>query len=45
MGQARRGVCRDVNGKLQSTRVEEQLLRYSNGIRLADDLTLVEVRF
>jgi serine phosphatase RsbU (regulator of sigma subunit) len=30
---------------LQISAVEEQLLRYSNDIRLADDLTFIEVRF
>jgi sigma-B regulation protein RsbU (phosphoserine phosphatase) len=30
---------------LQISAVEEQLLRYSNGIRLSDDLSFIEVRF
>ena len=30
---------------LQINRVEEQLLLYSNDIRLTDDLTFIEVRF
>jgi serine phosphatase RsbU (regulator of sigma subunit) len=30
---------------IQITRVEEALLKYSNSVRLEDDLTLIEVRF
>jgi len=30
---------------IQITAVEEALLKYSNAIRLEDDLTLIEVRF
>jgi len=30
---------------IQITRVEEALLKYSNSVRLEDDLTLIEVHF
>ena len=30
---------------IQAAAVEEQLLKYSNSIRLEDDLTLLEIRF
>jgi len=30
---------------IQITRIEEALLKYSNSVRLEDDLTLIEVHF
>jgi hypothetical protein len=33
------------DSEIQITAVEEALLKYSNTVRLEDDLTLIEVRF
>lgn len=33
------------SGRLQMGAIEERLLRYSNGIRLKDDLTFIEIEF